>query len=65
MHRGGVPFATLGPGDQFGEIALVPNTNRLATVVAVSNVRLAVLAAPRFPRCIDEPATPPMASADV
>ncbi len=46
--RGGVQCGMLGPGDHFGEIALVRNINRLATVVAVSNVRLAVLGAPDF-----------------
>lgn len=44
----GLVVASLGPGEGFGEIALLRPTGRLATVVARSDLRLQALASERF-----------------
>ena len=46
--RDGRPVAALGPGDFFGEIALVGPPFRTATVVARSELDLAVVARREF-----------------
>lgn len=47
IHDGRV-VASLGPGDGFGEIALLRPTGRMATVVARSDLRLQALTCDRF-----------------
>lgn len=48
VRRGGVAQGTFGPGEYFGEIALLRNINRTATVVAISDVRVATIEASEF-----------------
>jgi len=43
VTAGGVEVATLGPGDVFGEIAVVSSGRRMATVTATTPMRLIVL----------------------
>jgi len=50
-----VPLATLGPGDLFGEIALLqPQAQRQATVIALDELDLLALPRPEFERLLAE-----------
>jgi CRP/FNR family cyclic AMP-dependent transcriptional regulator len=48
VERGSQPLAELGPGDFFGEIALLEDDRRTATVVAASPMRLMVMTTREF-----------------
>ncbi len=48
VRRGGAVVDTIGPGDFFGEIALLDNGPRTATVTATSPMRLLVLSPRQF-----------------
>jgi len=52
--RGNTPVRTLGPGDFFGEIALVESVPRTATVRAEGIVRLLVIGHREFHALMDE-----------
>jgi CRP-like cAMP-binding protein len=60
VRKDGALLRTMGPGDFAGEIALVANVPRTATVVATTPVRLLVLSDRAFARLIQE--TPSIAS---
>jgi CRP/FNR family cyclic AMP-dependent transcriptional regulator len=52
--RGGKKVASIGPGDFFGEIALIAKTPRNATITTTSPVRALVITDRSFRRLIDQ-----------
>ena len=48
MEREGIDVATIGAGDFFGEIALLEDDRRTATVASATRVRAAVMSAADF-----------------
>jgi len=48
IERNGEPVAELGPGDFFGEIALLEDNKRTASVATATRVRAAVMAQADF-----------------
>jgi CRP-like cAMP-binding protein len=52
VTRGGEPIAELGPGDFFGEMALLGEDRRNATVTATTPMSLIVMTRPSF-RALD------------
>jgi CRP-like cAMP-binding protein len=54
ITRDGKPLATRRSGDFFGEIALVEDVPRTATVTATTPIRFFVLTRQRFLRLLDE-----------
>jgi len=54
ISQGGTPVATERAGDFFGEIALLTETPRTATVVTATPVRLLVITGQSFRRLLDE-----------
>jgi CRP-like cAMP-binding protein len=53
VERGGQRIDTMGPGDFFGEIALVEKTHRTATVTATTPLRFFVLTSQSFWTLLD------------
>jgi CRP/FNR family transcriptional regulator, cyclic AMP receptor protein len=53
VRRGGKKLADLGPGDWFGEIAILTYAPRTATVTATSRVRLLVISDRAFRRVVE------------
>lgn len=53
VRRGGSKLADLGPGDWFGEIAILTYKPRTATVTALSPVRVLVLSDRAFRRVVE------------
>jgi CRP-like cAMP-binding protein len=53
VERGGRKVATLGPGDFFGEIALIAKTPRNATITTTSPVRALVITDRAFRQLLD------------
>lgn len=54
VSRGGKKLRTLGSGEFFGEIALVEDMPRTATVTASTGIRFFVLTRGSFLRLLDE-----------
>ena len=54
VKRNGRKVATLGPGQWFGELSLLDNAPRNATVVAESDMEVLVLTRPEFTGVLDE-----------
>ena len=53
VRRGGRKVVTLGPGQWFGELALIDNEPRSATVVAATDMKLLVLGQAEFGGLLD------------
>ncbi|MGH3072774.1 MAG: cyclic nucleotide-binding domain-containing protein [Gaiellaceae bacterium] len=53
VERGGKKVATIGPGDFFGEIALITKTPRNATITTTSSVRALVITDRAFRQLLD------------
>jgi CRP/FNR family cyclic AMP-dependent transcriptional regulator len=60
VRRKGRKLRTLGPGDFFGEIALIAHTPRTATVTTTTDVELLVITAQSFRTLLDH--QPPIAA---
>jgi CRP/FNR family cyclic AMP-dependent transcriptional regulator len=54
VRRGGRKIATLGPGNYFGEMALLDRGPRSATIVAESNMELAIIGQREFMAVLDQ-----------
>lgn len=54
VRRGGRKVATLGPGDYFGELALLDRCPRSATIVAETPLEVAVIGQREFMAVLDE-----------
>jgi CRP-like cAMP-binding protein len=54
VKRNGRKVATLGPGQAFGELALLDGGPRTATVVADTDMRVLILTRPEFAGLLDE-----------
>jgi CRP/FNR family transcriptional regulator, cyclic AMP receptor protein len=54
VDREGTVLATLGPGDFFGEIALLEGDRRTATVITATQVRALVMDADEFAQMVEE-----------
>ena len=54
VSRQGRKIATLGPGDAFGELALLEKAPRNSTIVAETDMELVVLGQREFAGLIDE-----------
>jgi CRP-like cAMP-binding protein len=53
VERDGLPIACLGPGAEFGELALLTYTRRTATVTTTTAARIAIFPVEEFRRLVD------------
>lgn len=53
VTRGGRKLAAIGPGDAFGELALLSKGPRTATVVATSDIEVAIITRPQLWRLLE------------